>query len=163
MAKTIIVMRHAATESFSQEGDKKRRLIERGVQDVESKSKIWLEKNYPIPEKIIYSSATRTTQTMAILRNGLDINDDSCISEDILYYALLNDIDTMIQRIQDNSTDCIAIIGHNNTVTDYLNKKIKDFRIDHLPTSGIVGFRMMINDWKENNIHLKGEYLFHEI
>lgn len=154
-------MRHAKTEPYSETGDITRNLTNRGVQDAEKKALAWKEK-YPLPDAIFYSSAHRTTQTMNIISDILQIPHDRCLKSIDIYYATPTDIDLMIHNIEDNSIKNIAIIGHNNTLTDYLNEKIDNFHIDNLPTSCFVGFQLKINNWNENSLDMKGRLLFHE-
>lgn len=159
MSKTIIIMRHAHTETYAEGGDQQRSLTNQGRQAADSVAHEWALK-YPHPEHILYSSAKRTTQTAAIV--GQQFTHVPLTEVDKLYYASPRDIDAIIADISDDISS-VALIGHNNTVTDYLNHKIKQFKIDHLPPSGLVALTLDIDKWADNNYTMEGDYLFHII
>lgn len=160
MPKTVIIMRHAQAESFAA-SDKARALTQKGQLDAQNAVLTWHDQ-YIHPQHLLYSTAKRTTQTAVHVIKKFQLWDINVESLDNLYTATPADIDTIISTL-DDKVDVIAIIGHNNTLTDYLQSKISHFNIDDLPTAGIVGFNINIASWKENNSTTKGIYNFHII
>lgn len=155
--KTLILIRHAKSSwANPEQSDFDRPLNERGRRDAPDMAKRLFEKKFSI-DRIIYSSAVRTTETMKIFKEVLKIESKNCLSCDELYHAPLFQLKETIRDI-DNKNNTIILIGHNPGITELANS-LTNVQTDNMPTCSIFAVQSNCKSWVEFNSSKK-EFLF---
>lgn len=147
MKRTLIVMRHAKTESQQIcQKDFERNLLKKGEEDALYMSKRLLKKNI-IPELIIASSANRTQQTASIVADTLGLSTSKIIFLQQLYLCDDRTIETSVTSLPDECQTCM-IIGHNPGVSDFIFETSPQIPHIDLPTAGLVVLSCDADNWQ---------------
>lgn len=148
--KQIVLIRHGEAEMGTyQTGDKNRALTPYGIQQCHSR-RIWLMHHNINIDAVLHSSAKRTTQTANSIFNQEYSQDITRISVDKLYlcaHNLYDDIINLEEHI--NQVNSIAIVGHNPSISDYLNDKTETNQYHHLSTCSTAVLHFDIEHWSE--------------
>jgi phosphohistidine phosphatase len=143
--KTLILIRHAKSSwANPDQSDFDRPLNDRGRRDAPVMAQRLLEKNYKI-DKILYSAAVRTTETMQVFRGVLGIDIKNCLSLNELYHAPVFQLQETVSQINSN-WDTVILIGHNPGITDFANT-LTNVRTDNMPTCAIFAVRADVQSW----------------
>ena len=132
----LVLIRHAKSSWEGNLPDHKRPLSSRGIEDAKlvfNKISSLLDFEY----KILSSSSKRTTQTAKLFCKINGVNFDDVIFEDELYTFNLKEFEKIISK---NFKKNLIIFGHNNAITDFVNK-FGDYYIENVPTCGVVMFK----------------------
>lgn len=144
--KNLILVRHAKSSwNNATISDFERPLNERGNRDKTIMGERLKERDDTI-QKIVSSSAKRTTQTSIALAKAIDYSTADIQYEDAIYHS---SVTTMMQFINemDNSVDTLMLVAHNPGISmlcDYLCGNLFDF-----PTLGITKISFDTKDWQE--------------
>lgn len=111
--RTLILLRHAKTESFNINGDKARELTERGRNDAANTGMALRADNV---QHVLCSSSMRTRQTYENL--GLTMPDGSPVPVEYMDALYFGGTDEMLQRIGeiDDDITSLLVIGHAPTI-----------------------------------------------
>lgn len=143
--KKLIIVRHCKSSwSDMSLSDFDRPLNNRGMNDGDLMSGKLLE-NLSSVDLLLSSSSNRTVLTSKFFIDKININ--KIKYEDELYHA---DYKTIINKLKkvDNIINKLMVIGHNPGLT-YLVNYFSNIRLFNLPTTGIVIFDFIIDNWKE--------------
>ena len=143
--KKLIIVRHCKSSwSDISLSDFDRPLNNRGMNDGNLMSGKLLE-NLSSVDLLLSSSSNRTVLTSKFFIDKININ--KIKYEDELYHA---DYKTIINKLKkvDNIINKLMVIGHNPGLT-YLVNYFSNIRLYNLPTTGIVIFDFLIDNWKE--------------
>lgn len=143
--KSIVLIRHGKSSWNFPIVDHDRPLKKRGIADVHLITD-QLRKYLPKKFLIFSSTAKRTFDTAKIFAQNIIIPEDLIIPESKLYTFELKNLTNFIKSINNNH-DSIILFGHNNAITDFVNK-FGDKMINKVPTSGVVFLQFQQNDWK---------------
>lgn len=145
MSKLLLIIRHAKADLPKDIlSDFDRPLLPKGKSDAEELGS-FLKENHIKPEMMICSPAKRTQETLSKLNKHLSIKKEDIIYEDKIYEASKKSLLEIINNL-DNSKNLIALIGHNNGISDlaeYLTNKFIT-----LPTSGALLIELPFESWK---------------
>lgn len=109
--KRLLLMRHGQSGWESEEqNDFDRELNAQGQADSKSMS-AWMVANNTVPDRVLLSSAVRTSQTWDIINKGLPHAPDALALED-LYLASPGALLASIEKLS-NDVSCALVIGHN--------------------------------------------------
>ena len=143
--KNVILIRHAKSSWDSPSTDKKRPLANRGVSDahlVSSHIASFLPKR-----SIIWSStAKRAKDTATIFLQNITYPLESVIYKEELYTFDVIELVKVIKSCN-NSYDCVIIFGHNEAITEFVNK-FGNTLIDNVSTSGFVSIDFDVDAWE---------------
>lgn len=143
--KKLIIIRHCKS-SWSDLGlsDFERPLNNRGLND----GKLMSEKlslKIPSVDLLLSSSSRRTVLTSKFFIDKININQVKY--DDDLYHANLGKMINKIQKV-DNKVNKLMVIGHNPGLT-FLVNHFSNSKLYNLPTTGIVVFNIIIEEWKD--------------
>jgi len=129
----LILIRHAKSSWEYDLMDHDRPLSSRGINDAQlvfNPNHFFLDEPYDI----LASSSKRTTQTAKIFCSLNNIN-----VEDVIFTSNLYTFDAiqLEKIIKNNSKGNLIIFGHNNAITDFVNK-FGNYYIENVPTCGVV-------------------------
>lgn len=146
--KNLIIVRHAKSSWDAPVNDKDRSLANRGIMDahlVSSSIAPYLPKTF-----IIWSStARRASETAVIFTQNMSCPIESIVFKDELYTFDSSELEKIIKSCN-NSYDCVILFGHNEAITDFVNK-FGDVFIDNVPTSGFVSINFDTDSWENIN------------
>jgi len=108
--KSLLILRHAKTQSDAPAGDHARELTERGHRNAETMG-AYIKNLTGTPDLIITSDATRARQTAEIVASAVDFADPLTVEPQI-YAADLDTLLDVVRRIPDEVQTAI-IVGHN--------------------------------------------------
>lgn len=142
--KNLILIRHGKSNWDCPIEDHERPLKKRGISDallISDKIKKYL------PEKflIFSSTAKRAFDTAKIFAQNLLIPEELIIQKSDLYTFDRLNLSNFVKSIN-NEHDSIILFGHNNAITDFVNK-FGNKSIDNVPTSGVVFLQFDQNNW----------------
>lgn len=142
--KNLILIRHAKSSWDDPVGDKQRTLTANGLRDaalIAQNIKSYLPKKYHVWS----SNAARAIGTARAF--GIVFPDSVNIDfRDDLYTFDALKLESIVRTIPDDY-DCVIIFGHNEAITDFVNKFGSIF-IDNVPTSGFVSIKFDTDSWQ---------------
>jgi len=146
--KNLILIRHAKSSWEAPLKDFDRPLMKRGIldaHDVSANISNFLPKTY-----IIWSSsAARASETALIFAQNISYPIESIIFKDDLYTFDDKQLEKVIKSC-DNSLESIILFGHNEAITNFVNK-FGDVFIENVPTSGFVSLQFDTESWDNIN------------
>jgi len=144
-AKTLHIVRHGkALQDYRFIRDDDRPLIEKGIMNNEEMAK-QLYVQYPAPDLIISSHATRALQTAHIFARVMGYPHNRVQVNENLYMEGENEIHIILKNLTDE-INSVMIVGHNPDVTYLAHTYIRQ-HIDTIPTSGVVTIRFATDRW----------------
>lgn len=130
---TLILIRHAKSSWEFNVDDFDRPLTKKGIDDANLVFKSLCNHNLN-DYKVWSSNATRTKETAKIFASKIGVDYNTILFKEELYAFNVNNI---INCLNANFSDKLIIFGHNNALTDFVNK-FGDYKIDNIPTCGVV-------------------------
>lgn len=144
--KKLYIIRHAKSSwHIPNQKDFDRPLNNRGLNDAPKMGRRLFEKNI-IPELIISSAAKRAKTTAEIIAKEVNYPLDQIILKKEIYLASVESLINLINQI-DNQYSTVFLLGHNPTLT-LLAEYLCDNTVGSLPTCGIIGIELSVNNWK---------------
>lgn len=144
--KNLIIVRHAKSSWHAPVNDKDRSLSKRGISDAHLVSSSIID--YLPNTFIIWSStAKRASETAVIFTQNMLCPVESIVFKDELYTFECRELEKTIKSCND-SYDCVILFGHNEAITDFVNK-FTDVFIENVPTSGFVSINFDIHSWED--------------
>ena len=145
--KQLIVLRHAKTEREHQDGDRARRLTDRGERDAASAAQTIIAAA-GMPDMIVSSDATRAIQTAEIAATAMAFPAE-IVSNQSIYLAELDDLILVARSLPDEAST-IVLIGHNPGFLDLINWFAgEDGQRERLPTSAFAIVSGAVDSWSE--------------
>lgn len=145
--KTVYIVRHAKSSwDISGIPDEERPLLEKGKKRTKKIIDFLHQKSISV-DYMISSHAVRALETAKILAHALNYPKDMIKVDPHIYFSNGNSIFNLFYDLPDHYNS-VMIVGHNPTLTDFVNKYIKP-RIDNLPTSGVVSIHFNTDQWEK--------------
>lgn len=143
--KKLILIRHAKSSWDISCRDIDRPLLNVGIEraiKVAKKTKLLVNADYYFTS----SPATRAFETAKIFLAQWNIPISNCVQISELYTF---DVDSLKEIVKSypNSQENVIIFGHNDAITEFVNK-FGDEKIINVPTAGFVEIVFDSNDWK---------------
>ena len=136
--KTLWVVRHAKSAWPPGVRDFERPLAERGHRQSRVASE-WLASEPAPAQRVLTSPARRAAETANCLRRAFGLSAQDVEDRDDLYLAspaaMLN-----VARSLPEGVSSAAIVGHNPSITQFVNLAAGRQALDNLPTFGMVRF-----------------------
>ena len=147
MNKIVVIIRHAKS-SWANPGqsDYERPLNERGRKDAPEMGKR-IKKAGIKPDKVYASTAKRVEMTAQALLPEIGFDLEKVTWDKSIYHCPVSKFEDLIVSTEDR-INTIFLMGHNETVTDFVNKSIDNFSTDNVPTCGVVAFAFD-GDWSD--------------
>ncbi len=146
MIKNLFLIRHAKSSwDYVSLSDYERGLNQRGHRDARRMGEALHERGIKF-DRVLCSSAKRTKETLALLREQLKIKDESIRYLDDLYCASTATLLEIIRR-QDNKKNNIAIIAHNPGLEDLATMLSNDNKI--FTTCSVMQIEFEIDSWEQ--------------
>ena len=143
--KELLVLRHAKSDHGNHAlRDHDRPLSERGRKNARRMGR-HLAKSQLIPEVILCSSSTRTTETCALLAESAEMHPKIEFIEQL--YLASNSCMMMVASQRAMNSECVMLIGHNPGCEDML--QALDLGMHEMPTCTLARIGLEIDDWLE--------------
>ena len=143
--KNLIVIRHAKSSCDAPLNDVDRPLDHRGIKDahlVAAKSLAHLPKHF----QVFSSFAKRASETAMIFAQNFSYPLENIAFREDLYTFDENKLEKVV-RAFNNSYDNVILFGHNEAITNFVNK-FGDVFIDNVATSGFVSMQFETDSWQ---------------
>lgn len=143
--KNLIIIRHAKSSWNAPLNDIDRPLEQRGIKDahlVAMQSINFLPPKY----QIFSSNAKRAAETAMIFAQNFSYPIENIVFKTELYTFDENKLEKII-KLFDNNYDNVILFGHNEAITNFVNK-FGDIFIDNVSTSGLVSLQFDTYDWQ---------------
>jgi phosphohistidine phosphatase len=154
--KTLLIIRHAKSESAFTLNDFERPLNERGKKDAPVMSKRLIDKQISI-DAFISSTAKRAKTTAALFCETMGGSENDLLLVNKLYHAAPEVFYAVIESADDACTT-IAVFAHNPGITYFVNE-LTAVQIDNMPTCAVFAVSADIKHWK-NFTTAKKKFLF---
>ena len=143
--KTLLVLRHAKTQSDAPAGDHARELTERGHRNADAMG-AYIRNQTGTPDAIITSDATRARQTAEIVARAVDFTDPLTV-EPRIYAAGLDTLLAVVRRIPEEVHSAL-MIGHNPGFEELAEALAGNHDEEiRLPTSGLALLEFDVERW----------------
>lgn len=150
--KRLYLLRHAkAGFDLTGQADAERVLTHSGKQDAIKLGYKLKGRNEEI-DWFKCSPALRTRQTLETLMEVTGYSDSRLDIVPELYQSSDERFVQLIRQTADQH-NALMVVGHNPTITQAANFLGIDFRIDHLPTCGLVAFSFDVASWHQISEH----------
>ena len=144
--KSLILIRHAKSSWDFPQQDIDRPIETRGKSDatlVASACVPFLPETY----SIYCSVARRTYETCLIFAKVFGFPEEDIIFSENLYTFDSHKLEMIVRSFPDTD-DNVILFGHNEAITNFVNKFGNVF-IDNVPTSGLISLQFNTNEWHE--------------
>jgi phosphohistidine phosphatase len=155
--KTLLIIRHAKSESSFTLTDFERPLNDRGKNDAPDMAKRIMEKKITI-DGFVSSPAKRAKKTAELFCETMGGDTDSILFVSSLYHAPPEVFYEVIKNLSD-SFNTAAVFAHNPGITYFVNELVLGIQIDNMPTCAVFAIQTDINQWKDFK-KSKKEFLF---
>ena len=142
-------MRHAKSDWAGHTGDFERPLLPSGIADAKLVANE-LGKSLPKNFVVWSSAAKRALQTAFLVADTIGYPSENIILKQDLYTFDVRGLERCIETC-DNLYDSLILFGHNEAITDFVNK-FGDIFIDNVPTAGCVTINFGANQWNSIGI-----------
>ena len=143
--KTLLILRHAKTQSDAPAGDHARELTERGHRNAAAMGAYIHSLTWP-PDAIITSDATRALQTAEVVAAAGNITAPLTV-EPRIYAADLDTLLAVVRRIPD-AVNSAMIVGHNPGFEELAEALAGNHDEGiRLPTSGLALLEFDVERW----------------
>lgn len=144
--KTLYLVRHAKSSWRDIDLlDVDRPLKGRGVTDAVKVSKRLKERNI-LPDLIITSPAIRALHTAMIIARNLDFPLQRVSIRKEIYSASKDSLFHFLADVNDQN-ETIMLVGHDPTLTNFLNHFLDTKPLDKIPTSSVIEIKFMAESW----------------
>jgi len=145
--KILTLIRHAKS-SWDDPGlaDFDRPLNRRGQRDLPLMV-ARMQQHGPDPDRLVYSTALRTRQTVAPLIEAFGLADSDAQASDRLYEATCETLLSQLQQ-QPDETDHLMLVGHNPGLLELAQWLCADAP-GRLPTAAIVQLGLKSDRWRD--------------
>jgi phosphohistidine phosphatase len=146
--KSLYLLRHAKS-SWAESGlsDQQRPLNKRGLGDAPTMGDRFRDRGESL-DHIVTSPALRARQTAELFAENCGFDPDSIAVDTDLYFLGSGSIEDSIQR-QDDHLQSLMLVFHNPDITHFVNSIDYEFRIDNMPTCGLVKLACDIAQWRD--------------
>ncbi len=147
MQKRITLLRHAKSSwKDASVPDRDRPLNRRGSKSAPNMGKRLADLGVR-PSLLLTSPAKRARETARLIARELNYPLEFIQSESELYLATPETILQVVAR-QDDGFNDVMLFGHNPGITELANQ-LGDRNIDNVPTCGVVGIELDVQEWAE--------------
>lgn len=143
--KNLILIRHAKSSWDTPLHDFDRPILPRGIEDA---NRVAIESLRFLPNHyLVFSSAARRArETALIFAKNYSFPIEDIIFDERLYTFDDHKLERIIRSFS-NSYDNVILFGHNEAITNFVNKFGNVF-IDNVSTSGFVSLQFDVDDWQ---------------
>jgi phosphohistidine phosphatase len=151
--KTLLLLRHAKSSwDHPALTDFERPLKKRGRKDIKLIAKV-INENDLYPNLILSSSAKRTVETVEVLVDSLQYENE-IIYSDALYMGEPDDFIAVLSDL-DNDIESVMIVAHNPGLETYL--QIIGGEIEAMPTAALAYTVLNLEDWRDISFDTVGK------
>jgi phosphohistidine phosphatase len=148
MQRTLVIIRHAKSSWANPlQSDFERPLNDRGERDAPMMGERMKRRNL-LPDVIIASTAKRAKQTAKKIAAAIGYDEKKIVWVDKLYHCIPSVFEEVLYEVADDMKT-VFIVAHNPGITEFVNELSADFKIDNMPTCGMVAATFDAEEWNE--------------
>lgn len=145
--KSLLLIRHAKSSWASSDlTDFERPLNDRGNKDAPKMAKSLIDRNYKI-DLFVSSPAKRAASTALYFAKAYKKSESDILFIPSLYLASAKTIFDVVESFDDRYQS-IALVSHNNGITDFANR-LSTTQIDDMPTCSLFAVNIHAEKWKD--------------
>lgn len=146
--KTLYLLRHAKS-SWSEPGlgDQQRPLSKRGQGDAPVMGERFRARGEFL-DCVVSSPARRARDTAELFAGACGFDSAEIAVEPELYFLGSDSIDAVI-RARDDRVQALMLVFHNPDITEFANSIDYAFRVDNVPTCGLLRLHCDIDQWDD--------------
>ncbi len=146
--KALYLLRHAKS-SWAEPGldDRQRPLNKRGLHDAPMMGERFERRGESL-QRIVSSPALRARTTAELFAASCDFPVSEIAQEEDLYFLGNHSIENVILS-QEGAVEALMLVFHNPDITYFVNSIDYDFRIDNVPTCGLIRVNCEIERWSD--------------
>lgn len=146
--KSLYLLRHAKS-SWAEHGlsDRERPLAKRGLHDAPMMGERFHSRGENL-DRVISSPAVRAHTTAQLFCEACGFPSQDIETESDLYFLGSGSIEDVILA-QDDAPQALMLVFHNPDITSFANSFDAGFRIDNVPTSGLLRLNCDIARWSD--------------
>lgn len=146
--KSLYLLRHAKS-SWAEPGlsDRQRPLNKRGQHDAPMMGERFREREESL-QRVVSSPALRARTTAQLFTRACDFTASEIVLEEDLYFLGDHAIEHVIRGQQDHM-ESVMLVFHNPDITYFVNSVDYEFRVDNIPTCGLVRMNCDIAHWRD--------------
>jgi phosphohistidine phosphatase len=157
--KTLYLMRHAKSSwNFDDLTDQERPLNNRGRDDAPAMGQALANRDIRL-DLLVSSPAVRAMSTATLVAKQIDYPHDKIEVVERIYGAEVPDLLDIVRHFPD-AADSVLLVGHNNTLTDFVNL-LSPNQMPELPTAAIVCLKFNTPTWAELD-RANAEFYFYD-
>lgn len=145
--KTLLIIRHAKSDTTFWGNDFERPLNERGKKDAPVMATRIKDRNIYI-DVFISSPAKRAKKTAELFYEELGTDKHGINFISALYHATKEIFYDVVAGIND-TFNTAALFSHNPGISNFVNELIETIHIDNMPTCAVFAVQAQCNSWKE--------------
>ena len=144
--KTLYLMRHAKSSwSFDDLTDEQRPLNGRGRDDAPLMGQALAKRNITL-DLILSSGAVRAMTTAALVAKEVNYLPEKIEVRPEIYHAEVGTLLEIVRSCPD-AAQSVMMVGHNNTISEFVNLLSPDALNEEMPTAGIVCLHFQTDSW----------------
>ncbi len=146
--KFLYLLRHAKS-SWADPGlgDRQRPLNKRGQRDAPVMGERFRERGESL-QRVVSSPAVRAHTTAELFARACGFPTSGIVHDEDLYFLGNRSIENAIHS-QDDQLERLMLVFHNPDITSFVNSIDYDFRIDNIPTCGLIKMNCDIAQWRD--------------
>ncbi|RYU80247.1 SixA phosphatase family protein [Hymenobacter persicinus] len=157
--KTLYLMRHAKSSwDFDDLNDQERPLNNRGRDDAPHMGQALANRNITL-DLLVSSPAVRALSTATLVAKEINYPHDQIEVVERIYGAEVPDLLDIVRHLPDSASS-VLLVGHNNTLTDFVNL-LSPNQMPELPTAAIVCLKFNTEQWSELD-RANAEFYFYD-
>lgn len=145
--KTLLIIRHAKSDTAFWGNDFERPLNERGKKDAPIMAGRIKQRNINI-DIFISSPAKRAKKTAELFFEELGTDKPGISFISALYHATTEIFYDVVAGIND-TFNTAALFSHNPGISNFVNELTETIRIDNMPTCAVFGVQAHCDSWKD--------------
>ncbi|MFM7854459.1 MAG: SixA phosphatase family protein [Flammeovirgaceae bacterium] len=149
---TLYLIRHAKTEDrLNHPLDIHRQLTSDGLHDAQLIGNFF-STNHHIVDVLMYSHASRTTQTARAINESLQLPTERLVIKNEIYHADSTELMRIIQATKSSFIRHLALVGHNPTLTDCASALCTE-NVPPFAPAQVVALTFKEADWQKIQPH----------
>jgi phosphohistidine phosphatase len=145
--KSLLVVRHAKSSwEWDDLNDFERPLNERGKRDAPAMAQRLLTTG-ATAALLVASPAKRARKTAQLFAKEWNVPEEGIMYKSELYHATSEVFYDVVQKI-DPAFATVALFSHNPGITTFVNQ-LTSVKVDHMPTCGVYGIRLVADSWTD--------------
>ncbi len=146
--KHLYLLRHAKSSwPVASLGDRHRPLSARGEENAPSMGARFDARGEKL-DSMLSSPATRAHSTAKLFAEACGLGSNRIAVNECLYFTGRQIVEELVS-VQTDEVNDLMLVFHNPDITTLANSLDPDFRIDNVPSAGLICFEVGVDAWRD--------------